>query len=183
MTEKLNSPVSEKEALPTPMLEMAKSPEHPDTDVAALESDKNNLENIRAQVEKSSLLINETSVGERPSHNEAPMGLHRELKQNAYEQTLKRIQDQLRAPEKAFSRFIHQKSVEKISNAGAQTIARPSGILGGGILSLAGSALLLYATKRYGFEYNYFVFLILFAGGFAIGLIIEGLLRLKRREN
>jgi len=43
-------------------------------------------------------------------------------------------------------------------------------LLGGGILALLGTSSYLYLAKHIGFTYNYSVFLILFFGGFILGL-------------
>ena len=63
--------------------------------------------------------------------------------------------------------------MESISNVGAQTIARPSGLLGGSIAAFAGSLTLYFLAKQYGFRYNYLMMFMLFVGGFAIGGIVE----------
>ena len=71
------------------------------------------------------------------------------------------------------SRIIHQPAIDAASEATAKTIARPSGILGGGICAFAGSLFFLYFAKHDGFHYNYLLFLVFFIGGFAIGLLFE----------
>lgn len=68
---------------------------------------------------------------------------------------------------------MHNKAVEKVSDGIGKTVARPSGILGGGIVSLLGSCILLYMSKQYGFEYNFFVFFALMGGGFLLGVVLE----------
>jgi hypothetical protein len=60
-----------------------------------------------------------------------------------------------------------------VSGATGQTLARPSGLLGGGICALLGSLIYLYLAKHIGFNYNYLLFVLFFGGGFIIGLVIE----------
>lgn len=100
-------------------------------------------------------------------------GLHQELKANSYKKTLASIQHQLSAPERVLSKIVHAKAVEPITNAAASTVGRPSGLLGGAIAALLATVYLLYTAKRYGFAYNYTAFLVFFAGGFVLGVVIE----------
>jgi hypothetical protein len=71
------------------------------------------------------------------------------------------------------SKVIHQPVVRAVSEVAAKTISRPSGLLGGGIVAFLGSAGYLYFTKYIGLPYNYFIFTLLFLGGFVVGLSLE----------
>ncbi len=99
--------------------------------------------------------------------------LTKTLKDEKYAHTLLQTQTQLKGPEKSLSKLIHRPSVEQFSNLAADTIARPSGILGGASGALVGSLIVLFSAKHYGFAYNFLLFLFLFAGGFTVGLIVE----------
>ena len=107
---------------------------------------------------------------------------HIALKKDSYKNLLAQTRTHLSGPSRQFSKVIHQKNIEALSNVGAQTVARPSGLLGGGIGALLGSLTLLYYSKHYGFTYNYAFFFVTFAAGFAAGLLIEVLLRVVRRR-
>ena len=99
--------------------------------------------------------------------------INKELKEISYQRSLTNVRRHLSAPSRAFSKVIHQPAVDKVSEVAGATIARPSGIIGGGICAVLGSSMLLYITKKYGYEYNYLIFILLFVGGFAAGMIIE----------
>jgi hypothetical protein len=86
---------------------------------------------------------------------------------------LKRIRQNLSAPERNLSKFVHLPVVRAVSDAAAGTVSRPSGLLGGGLVALLGTSIYLYLAKHIGFSYNYALFLALFAGGFVFGLILE----------
>lgn len=159
-----------------------KKPEHAQ-EVRHEEISSHELEQIKAKVEQQSISGKEIAVGEEQETSGRPLGVFRELKSTAYKHTLKRIQSRLNTPERVFSRVIHRPVVERLSNFGAKTVARPSGILGGGVAALTGSSVVLYLARRYGFEYNYFVFFALFIGGFVIGLVLEGVIRLFRKQH
>lgn len=110
------------------------------------------------------------------------IGTHHLLKKDSYKSLLKQTQARLPKGARQFSKIIHQKNIEAISNVGAQTVARPSGLLGGGIGALIGSITLLYTSKHYGFRYNYAFFLVTFLAGFGVGLVVEVLVRLVKRR-
>jgi hypothetical protein len=99
--------------------------------------------------------------------------INHELKDLAYRRTMSRVRTQLSSPEKLFSKMVHAPVIDEVSDFAATTIARPSGILGGSVFALLGSAFVLYLAKHYGFEYNFLLFGLLFSGGFVIGILIE----------
>lgn len=94
-------------------------------------------------------------------------------KKAAYRKTLRHVQRQLPKRERGFSKVVHQPVVEKVSEVGSKTVARPSGLLTGGICALLGSSIILYMSKHYGFRYNFFVFILFLVGGFFVGLLLE----------
>jgi hypothetical protein len=110
---------------------------------------------------------------EKASQAPSPSYINRELKQITLHCELKAIRRKLPAPQRALSRIIHQPAVRAASEAAGKTVSRPSGLLGGGLVALLGTSGYLYLARHIGFQYNYGVFLALFAGGFAFGLIVE----------
>ncbi len=139
------------------------------------------IQGLQDHVEQQAVSAKEFSTGEQEQQAAYVPGLHRDLKQSAYKRTLERTQNSLNGPEKALSKVIHAPVVETISTVTGNTVARPSGILGGSIFALIGTLLLTYFTRRYGFSYNYLIFVILFAGGFTAGLIVELFIHLIRK--
>lgn len=93
-------------------------------------------------------------------------------------QALKSVQRQLSMPERQLSKIIHNPTVETISDATGATIARPSGLLVGGVFSLLASIGVLFVCRFYGYEYNYGIGLMFLVGGFALGLLLEMLSKL-----
>ena len=137
------------------------------------------MHELEKNVQEQAVSKEQVAVGELQRESSAPtLGTQRELKVKAYQQTLHKVRTHLKGPDRTFSKFVHQPTIEAASEIGAKTVARPSGILGGGIVALAGSGLVLYMSKHYGFRYNFFVFFLLLAGGFALGMFAELLIRL-----
>lgn len=124
---------------------------------------------------------------ELPTHEKAnkqpsDQYVSKELKQQSWNRVIKHVQKQLSGPQRAFSKTIHQPVVDAVSRVGGNTVARPSGVLMGGICAFAGSTFFLYMAKHYGFTYNYLLFLLFFVGGFAVGLVLEMIMFVFRRN-
>lgn len=102
-----------------------------------------------------------------------PLNINRELKAITLNRELRNIQRKLPAVPRGFSKLVHQPVIRAISEVTDKTISRPSGLLGGSLVAFLGTAGYFYLAKSMGFNYNYLVFLVLFAGGFIIGLGLE----------
>ena len=117
--------------------------------------------------------IEKLQAAEAAAQPARPTHVNSELKGITLRRELQQIRRKLPAPQRALSRTIHQPVVRVISAAADKTVSRPSGLLGGGMVAFLGTSGYLYLAKQYGFTYNYLVFLVLFIGGFGLGLIIE----------
>lgn len=144
------------------------------------------LDQIRKETEATAKSSRETAQHhheDTPAEQENQLPINRELKNMAYQRTLKRTQRQLSAPSRAFSKVVHHPAVEATSEIASKTIARPSGILAGSIAAFIGSSIFLWIARHYGYEYNYFLLALLFVGGFFIGLLVElGLFAAARKQ-
>lgn len=116
----------------------------------------------------------------KPIHRATHIG--ETMKQNGYTQTMKKVQRQLPPTQKRFSKIIHNPTVEQVSNVGGQTIARPSGLLWGGIFSVIANLLVILVFRYYGYEYNYLIGIVSFVGGFCFGILLEGLHRTTSKK-
>ena len=180
MSEKLNeSPEISAEVIDT-SAETAKNAERlQDAAEKSQEVDKTTVEKLRHDIKEKAISGKEVTVGEKHESG-GSAGVTKQLKSQSYRKTLQHIRSQLNKPQRAFSKVIHQPVIERMSAVGAQTAARPSGILGGATFAFLGSLALLIVSKRLGFSYNYLAFFGLFVGGFGVGLILELLFRIVR---
>ncbi len=105
----------------------------------------------------------------------------KELKQASFDKTLASVQKKLNPTERTLSKIIHNDTVDKISNVGGKTIARPSGLFAGGVFAFLGAISVLLFANRVGFTYNYTVIPLLFIIGFIVGIVFEFLIsKLKK---
>lgn len=132
------------------------------------------LEKIRGSIEDSAKSVDKISVEKDDDQRglEAPR-LDRTVKKRTYKKELTRVRKKLNTPQKAFSSVIHNPAVDAISEVGSKTVARPSGLLGGGVIASLGTLALYIASRYYGFEYNFFVFILLLVLGFIVGVCVE----------
>lgn len=142
------------------------------------------IDKLRSSIEQHARSSSETAS--RSTEQDAapsPRLINRELKQLAYQRTLTRARKSLNPADRAVSKVVHLPGVEELSELGSQTVARPSGAFGGGLVALIGTGVLLWVSKHYGYRYNYLFFIFLFIGGFGLGLLAELGIRLiaKRR--
>lgn len=196
MSEKLHSQKSHEhkgETDPTNSQEIAKHIEKTkqDTEKRA-ESTRHNhaekVERIRSQIEAEAKSKHEHEEHHKTKESEKteleqPVLINKELKQMTYKRTLRKTQNKLPAPYKTLSKVIHQPVVEAVSEVAGKTVARPSGVLMGGVFAFIGSSLFLWISKHYGYEYNFLLFLSFFAGGFIIGILVELGLYLANRKS
>lgn len=132
------------------------------------------IEHIRSSIEREAKEA-DYAKETQPRHEQQPSHhyITKKIKAEQYRKTLKHIQEILPKRQQRFSAFVHQPTIERISEVGAKTIARPSGILGGALLALVGSLVVLYTARRIGFEIPNSIFAILFALGFVAGICFE----------
>lgn len=126
------------------------------------------------QVETQTNPLDRLRDEEKEAEEVSPtINVYKELPKITLRHELNKIRHKLPAADRALSKVIHQPVVRITSEYVGKTVSRPSGLLGGGLVALVGTSVYLYLANHIGFTYNYGVFLVLFFGGFALGLLIE----------
>ncbi len=152
-------------------------------DAEKAESKKDSIEAIHERIEQATKNQEAPPVATSEKNaSETPLRASTQLKGNAYRQTVRSTQRKLKPSQRAFSKVVHQPIVESISDAAEGTIARPSGLLFAGLLSVVSSLAVLYICRHYGYEYNFMIGLACLALGFVVGLLLEGAWRLLKRN-
>lgn len=141
------------------------------------------IKTIHEEVEKQSKPKESIKISEAedaPRHSE--IFINRELKDISFSRTMARTRKHLSYPNKLFSKFIHNQGVDRASHVIGNTVTRPTSTLVAGITACIASIGLLYTVKKYGYEYNYLFIIMVFVGGYLLGLGIELLIYLLMKN-
>ena len=140
------------------------------------------IESARETIEKQAISSGDIIIEkdtEHPDHTIHYVTKH--IKNERYKTSLSHIRQNLQPTQKIFSKVIHQPTIETISEVGAKTIARPSGLLGGGLVALFFSLALIILARRIGFVVPNSIFAITFVIGFCLGILVEIILSSLRK--
>ena len=107
--------------------------------------------------------------------------VHRSHKQMTYKATMRRVEGKLPGDQRQFSKVINNDKVDKVSNIASKTVARPSGLLGGGVVAFLALLIVTFYASRYGWEVSGSEFVIFVLVGWAVGLVVEALYKVVRR--
>lgn len=144
------------------------------------------IKKIRENVEQHASSKNEIYPDKEKHTNEESYHhrsyITKKIKAETYQKTLSNVRTELSKGNQILSKVVHQPIIESVSEIGAKTVARPSGILTGGIVGFFGSILLLFYAKSIGFVVPASSFIILFLLGFLVGLLLESIWKLYIRK-
>ncbi len=118
------------------------------------------------------------------SHHERPHHyITASVKKGVYIHTLRNVQSHLTAPERRFSRLVHNESVESLSELGATTIGRSSAIIGGGVFMIVGGVTLLVMARYFGFSIPLSSLIALYLVGFIVIALVDYFAKLLRKRS
>lgn len=139
------------------------------------------IEDVRAKLLEQPDTPPALPYDDSPEGNQ-PQYIDRIVKSESLKKELELIRSRLPFSQSIFSKATHQPLISRSSDLSAKTIARPSGLLGGGILAFCGSLAYLLFSKYVGMRYNYLVFVFLFVLGYGISIAVELLLSSLRSK-
>lgn len=120
-----------------------------------------------ATVEKKRDIKREQSPAERRGP------LTKKERDRSFDNTMDEVRSQMSGPSRAFSKVIHNKTVEKVSDAVGSTVARPNAILTGSIFAFV-FTLVIYLIARYnGYPLSGAETIASFALGWVLGLVFD----------
>lgn len=99
--------------------------------------------------------------------------MSRKERDASYAATMKEVQAHMSPAERAFSKLIHHKTVENISETLGSTVARPNAILSGAIVAFLVSLATLLIAKHYGYRLSGFEAIGAFAAGWLLGILYD----------
>ena len=142
------------------------------------------IEKARKSIEKEYAFGHEKNNAQKGSEKRSQRQRHnisKADKKRSYATTMRHIRRNMPTTQRTFSRFIHAPLVEKTSEVASTTVARPSGILGAGIVAVTGLGYVLYTAKQTGFSLSGTEFIVFLAIGWMTGIFIEFTWKLAQR--
>lgn len=91
----------------------------------------------------------------------------------SFSSTMKDVQSQMTAPSRTFSKVIHNKTIEQVSEAAGSTVARPNAILSGAIFAFLLTLAVYLVAKNVGYPLSGFESIGAFVLGWILGIIYD----------
>lgn len=129
-------------------------------------------ERARTQIVKDAKKIKSKSVKNNKNISKRSI-LTKKQQNESYKRTIKRAQSELNLSDYLFSKIIHNKVVEKISDVLGATIARPNSILIGAFLSFTLTLMAYMISKNIGYKLSGSETIVAFILGWVIGIIYD----------
>lgn len=133
-------------------------------------------ETVAALQEKAS---QEAAIETKDPEAKKPLGKRRSYllskhdREVSFKKQMDGIQDDLSPSEKTFSKFIHHRTIESISDWSAATIARPNALLGASIAAFISVTAVYLLAKYIGFRLSGFEIILAFIIGWFIGMLYD----------
>ena len=98
---------------------------------------------------------------------------NKKTREASFKKQIKEVQAELSPASRTFSKLIHNKAIEKSSEALGATIARPNAILAGSISSFVLTLVVYLVAKNIGYQLSGFETIAAFIFGWIIGLVYD----------
>ena len=115
----------------------------------------------------------EKHVEASPAERRAQGPISKYEKEASFGATMKEVRSQMSAPSRTFSKVIHNKTVEKVSDGVGATIARSNAILSGAIFAFVLTLGVYLLAKNLGYPLSGFETIAAFALGWALGIAYD----------
>lgn len=113
----------------------------------------------------------------RPKEGPTPAkrrgGISKKEKDASFKKHMKQVQAEMSAPERVFSKVIHNKAIERTSEVVGATIARPNAILSGAVVAFILVLAVYLLAKNLGYTLSGFETIGAFIVGWALGVLYD----------
>jgi len=142
------------------------------------ESGEKKAEQARAEALEAAVSVEKSDAekAHRSKQSPAPRrrgGISKKDKKASFDRTIKHVQAELPAPERAFSKLIHTPVIEKTSEVVGNTIARPNAILSGAVVAFFAVLAVYLLAKNLGYVLSGFETIAAFIVGWVIGVVYD----------
>ncbi len=94
-----------------------------------------------------------------------------------YKREIKKVQSQLPPSARTFSKVVHNRAVEAVSDVAEKTVLRPSVLIGGSVVGLLLGGLVYFAARYYGYPIPAWSLMMFLVVGGVLGIVIEFVLK------
>lgn len=94
-------------------------------------------------------------------------------REQVFKTEMKQVQAQMKPAARTFSKVIHNKAVEKVSDGAQKTLFRPSALIGGAVLGLVLGLFVYLVALAYHYTIGSFEILVIFIAGGIVGVVVE----------
>lgn len=94
-------------------------------------------------------------------------------KDAVFNATMSEVRSQMPGPSRVFSKVIHNKAVEAVSEAAGNTVARPNAIMSGAIFAFALTLAVYVIAKNFGYPLSGFESIGAFVFGWGLGIVYD----------
>lgn len=127
------------------------------------------LEKALAHERKVETLEREASPAEKRDYRPASKA----AREASFQKTMQEVRTEMSTPSRAFSKIIHNKVVEKVSEAVGNTIARPNAVLSGALFAFILTLGVYLVAKNLGYPLSGFETIGAFILGWVLGLAFD----------
>lgn len=139
-----------------------------------VEAGRESVEEARQEaLEQAASVEKEVKPDKVPSPAERRGPLTKHEKDISFDKTMNEVRHHLSGPSRTFSRIIHNKAVERISDTVGKTVARPNAILSGSVFAFLFTLAVYLIANRNGYALSGSETIASFALGWVVGLIVD----------
>ena len=139
------------------------------------ETNKEDLEAARHEALEQAQTLEKEKLKEKeqssPAERRGP--LTKREKDASFDKTMSEVRAHMSTPSKTFSKFIHHKTIERVSDVVGSTIARPNAILSGSVFAFIFTLVIYLIANHNGYALSGSETIASFALGWVVGLIID----------
>jgi len=145
---------------------------------AKVENGEQAVENAKIEALKEAISVEKGSAEKKKKESGAPAsrrhGVVSKKEQKAsYDHHMKKLQEELPAVQRGFSKVIHNAAVEKTSEVVGSTVARPNAILAGAVVAFFAVLVVYLVAKHYGYVLSGFETIGAFIVGWVLGVLYD----------
>lgn len=124
-------------------------------------------------VEKGGAEKKRHAADAKPTKAQRRGAISKKEKEASFKRHMQQAQTHMSAPSRVFSKFIHNKAVERTSEAVGSTIARPNAILSGAIAAFILVLATYLIAKHFGYVLSGFETIAAFGAGWLLGILYD----------